>query len=143
TGTWEILIATVDHFQPEQIHFERGLDFECHALPGLWICQSLMIAGAVIEWVRGNFYRDASEAEVYDSMFAEAAESGGEVLYLLPSFMPDMGPDAAKNALGAMLGLTTTTSRGAVTRAALEGLCFQLRQQCDAIGQAVGRKPER
>lgn len=143
TGTWEILIATLDHFQPDRTHFDRGLDFECHALPGQWICQSLMIAGAVIEWVRDNFYRDVNDADVYDTMFAEAVGNGGEGLYLLPSFMPGMGPDAAKNALGAILGLTTTTSRGAVTRAALEGLCFQLRQQCDAIGEAVGRKPER
>ena len=142
TGTWEILIATVDAFRPQPSHYANGLDFECHALPGQWICQSLMIAGAVTEWVRDKFFRDVPEKDVYEVMFREA-ELPSRGVYVLPSFMLGMGPDASRNALGTILGLQTMTSRGQVVRAALEGLCFQLHRQIGAIGAAVGRKPSR
>ena len=142
TGTWEILIATVDRFAPAAEHHASGLDFECHARPGQWICQSLMIAGAVTEWVRANFYRDVADDHVYETMFAEA-ETPSNGVYVLPAFMRGMGPDASKHALGTILCLQTMTSRGQVVRAALEGLCFQLRKQIGAIGNAVGRTPKR
>ncbi|MCC6798250.1 MAG: hypothetical protein IT366_24265 [Candidatus Hydrogenedentes bacterium] len=142
TGTWEILIATMDHFAPTPEHHASGLDFECHARPGQWICQSLMIAGAVTEWVRANFYRDVPDEHVYKTMFSEA-ETPSNGLYVLPAFMRGMGPDASKHALGTILGLQTMTSRGQIVRAALEGLCYQLRKQIGAIGNAVGRAPKR
>lgn len=142
TGTWEILIATVNAFRPTPEHYANGLDFECHALPGQWICQSLMIAGAVTEWVRNNFYRDVAEEEVYSIMFHEA-ETPAHGVYMLPAFMRGMGPDASRHALGTILGLQTMTTRGQVVRAALEGLCFQLKRQIGAIGDAVGGKPSR
>ena len=142
TGTWEILIATVNEFRPTPEHHANGLDFECHALPGQWICQSLMIAGGVTEWVRANFYRDVADDQAYAMMFAEA-ETPSNGVYMLPAFMRGMGPDASNHALGTILGLQTMTSRGQVVRAALEGLCFQLRKQIAAIGSAVGRTPRR
>mgnify|MGYP003546955912 FL=1 len=101
-----------------------------------------MIAGAVTEWVRTNFYREVSDDRVYETMFAEA-ESPSNGVYVLPAFMRGMGPDASKHALGTILGLQTMTSRGQIVRAALEGLCFQLRKQVGAIGNAVGRTPKR
>lgn len=142
TGTWEILIATVDSFQPTPDHFQRGLDFECHARPGQWICQSLMIAGGVVEWVRENFFRNVPEADAYARMVHEA-EIPSSGVFVLPSFVRGMGPDASSKALGAILGLQTMTSRGQVVRAALEGLCFQLRRQIDAIAGAVNHRPRK
>jgi sugar (pentulose or hexulose) kinase len=142
TGTWEILIASLNYFKPEPSHFERGLDFECHAQPGKWICQSLLIAGGVIEWVRGQFYRDVPDDRVYATMFGDAEQPSAGV-YVLPSFMRGMGPNAAQHALGTVLGLTTATTRGQVVRATLEGLCFQLRQQVEAIQHAVGMSAQR
>jgi L-fuculokinase len=140
TGTWEILIATVDRFEPQPAHFDQGLDFECHALPGKWICQSLLIAGAVTEWLRENCYRDCDESNAYETMFQEAAHSPANGVYMLPSFMPGMGPTAQHKSLGTLLGLTTTTNRGQLVRAALEGLCFQLRQQKEALEQVIGQR---
>src|SRR5262249_21472654 len=57
--------------------------------------------------------------------------------------MRGMGPDASRHALGTILGLQTMTTRGQVVRAALEGLCFQLRKQIGAIRNAVGHTPKR
>jgi len=142
TGTWEILIATVNAFRPTDGQREAGLDYECHAVPGQWICQSLMIAGGVVEWVREQFYRDHSGDAVYEAMLADAAQAAGGV-YVLPSFVRGMGPAAKHKALGTVLGLTTATVRGQVVRATFEGLCFQLRQQVDALEAAAGVQAER
>ena len=142
TGTWEILIALVDAFKPESSHAAQGLDYECHALPKKWICQSLMIAGGVTEWVRANFYGDVAGGDVYATMVAEAEVQQAKGVYLLPGFVRGMGPDGSKKALGTLLGLTTVTRRGQVVRAALEGLCFQLCQQRTAVAAAVGRSPD-
>ncbi|MBI4556388.1 MAG: hypothetical protein HY706_02280 [Candidatus Hydrogenedentes bacterium] len=142
TGTWEILVAAVDHFQPRPEQHECGLDYECHALPKQWICQSLMIAGGVLEWIREKFYSDVPDNDVYQKMFADA-EVPSDGVYVLPSFVRGMGPAARYHSLGTVLGLTTATSRGQVVRAALEGLCFQLRQQMDAVQTAVGTQATR
>jgi L-fuculokinase len=142
TGTWEILIALVSQFEPKPEHYDHGLDFECHAIPGQWICQSLMIAGGVLEWIRAQHYADTSDDCVYETMFSDAAAPAAGV-YLLPSFMRGMGPSAAQHALGTILGLTTATSRGQIVRAAIEGLCFQLRQQVAALEGASGRRASR
>lgn len=141
TGTWEILIAKVDAFRPTDAQREVGLDYECHAVPGQWICQSLMIAGGVVEWVREQFYRDHRGDAVYEAMLADAAQPAGGV-HVLPSFVRGMGPAAKHKALGTILGLTTATARGQIVRATFEGLCFQLRQQVDALQEAAGVKAE-
>jgi len=101
-----------------------------------------MIAGGVVEWVRVNFFKDVPDAEVYERMVRDA-ETPSNGVFLLPSFMRGMGPDASSKALGALLGLQTMTARGQIVRAALEGLCFQLRRQIDAIAGAVGRRPRK
>ncbi|GMW02233.1 MAG: xylulokinase [Candidatus Hydrogenedentota bacterium] len=138
SGTWEILIALSNNFDPKPDHYIQGLDFECHAVPGQWICQSLMIAGGVMEWIRDKFYAHLPEGEVYAAMIAEANVPSRDI-YVLPSFMRGMGPDASRHATGTILGLTTATTRGQIVRAAFEGLCFQLRQQTQALSAATGK----
>ncbi len=146
TGTWEILISVTDHCHPNRQMYVDGLDYECHAVQGQWICQSLMIAGGVIEWVRHNFYRDiANDADVYAQMVADAKSVpiGSEGVMLLPSFMPGMGPFFASHAPGVIAGLKTTSERAHVARAAWEGLVAQLARQVNAIENATGNKAER
>ncbi|MBI3910625.1 MAG: hypothetical protein HY320_06800 [Armatimonadetes bacterium] len=143
TGTWEIILALLDRFTPEPAFYDQGLDFECHAVPGQYICQGLMIAGGVLEWLRARFYpesfRDGNEG-AYEEMFGEADawEPGAGGVFVLPSFMRGMGPAQKYDARGTCLGLTTVTERGQLVRATLEGLCFQLRQQVAALEVCAG-----
>ena len=51
TGTWEMVSAILKKFTPNRALFDSGIDWERHCLPGEYLCQSLMIAGGVIEWV--------------------------------------------------------------------------------------------
>ncbi len=60
-----------------------------------------------------------------------------------PSFVPETGPSAKHGTAGTILGLGLTTGRAEVYRAALEGLCFQLREALRILSQATEFEPER
>jgi sugar (pentulose or hexulose) kinase len=135
TGTWEMLIAMQDQFSPGREAFEKGIDTEAHAIPGKYLCQGLMPAGSVIEWVREQFYPGQQPDAAYETMVTEAAAEppGAGGVFVLPAFVRGSGPFAADHALGALLGLTTQARRGQVVRAAFESLCFQMRRQMEVI----------
>ena len=71
---------------------------------------------------------------------AESVEPGSEGVMLLPTFVPDTGPQKKFGIKGTILGLELDIGRGHIYRAALEGLCFQLRQALDILSKATGRK---
>ncbi len=135
TGTWEMAIATVERFEPREELFDQGIDFECHAVPGQYLCQSLMIAGGVVEWIAEQFYRGVPAGKLYETMITEAQAcspgSGGVVV--MPSFIAGMGPFQKHATLGTVLGLTTATQRGQIARAVFEALCLQLRRQIGVL----------
>jgi L-fuculokinase len=148
TGTWEMLIAMLDRFQPGREAFEKGIDTEAHAIAGKYLTQGLMPAGSVVEWVREQFYPGQAPDPAYEAMMAEASAEppGSGEVFVLPAFVRGSGPFAADHALGALLGLTTQTRRGQVVRAAFEALCFQMRRQLEVIeraGSAEGAAPLR
>jgi L-fuculokinase len=144
TGTWEMLIAMQDRFAPGREPFEKGIDTEAHAIPGKYLCQGLMPAGSVVEWVREQFYPGQSPDAAYEQMVSEAAAEppGAGSVFVLPAFVRGSGPFAADHALGAILGLTTQTRRGQIVRAAFDALCFQMRRQLEVIERsALGAGP--
>lgn len=145
TGTWEMVIAVLDRFAPAREMFDKGIDTEAHAVPGQFLTQSLMIAGAVIEWIRNHFYGDEPPQVAYGEMIeeSEAAGIGAKGVFVLPSFMRGMGPFQGDKSLGTVLGLTTATQRGQIVRAAIESLCYQLRRQIEVIERNTGASCKR
>lgn len=135
TGTWEMIIATLGRFTPNRALFDAGIDWERHCLPGQYLCQSLMIAGGVVEWVGANLFRDVPADSLYRVMIDEAKQYGpgaGNVA-VLPSFVRGAGPFQSFNSLGTVLGITTTTTRGQIIRAVFEAACYQLARQIRVI----------
>lgn len=135
TGTWEMVIAILRKFTPNRELFDSGIDWERHCLPGQYLCQSLMIAGGVVEWVGANLYRDTAEDKLYRTMVEEAQNYGPGAggVAVLPSFIRGAGPFRAHASLGTILGLTTTTTRGQIIRAVFEAACYQLARQIKVI----------
>jgi len=141
SGTWEILALRSDRFAPNREGYEQGLIIEADAVPGYWNPQMLMIASGVLEWVRRHFWADHPEHEAMIAE-AEAVAPGAGGVAVLPAFVEGVGPTKRLGALGTVAGLTITTSRAQVYRAALEGLAFQLRHALDILRQATGVKPQ-
>jgi len=140
TGTWEMIIAILSEFTPNRALFDSGIDWELHCLPGQYLCQSLMIAGGVVEWIGTNLFSDVKHDALYIRMIeeAEAYGPGAGGVAVLPSFMRGMGPFQAHHSLGSILGLTTTTTRGQIIRAVFESTCYQLARQIKVIENNTG-----
>lgn len=140
TGTWEMIIAILDRFTPNQALFDAGIDWERHCLPDQYLCQSLMIAGGVVEWIAVNFFRDVSADALYATMIGEAQVYGPGAggVTVLPSWNRGSGPFQAHHSLGTILGLTTTATRGQVVRAVFEAACYQLARQIKVIEDNTG-----
>ena len=140
TGTWEMIIAILNDFKPNHTLFDAGIDWERHCLPNQYLCQSLMIAGGVLEWVGANFYHDTGDNTLYTTMIEEAGAFGPGAggIAVLPSFMRGMGPFQAYGSLGTILGITTTTVRGQIVRAVFEATCYQLARQIRVIEENTG-----
>jgi len=145
TGTWEIAMIRVDSFQPNDFGFNEGLCIETDALAKLWDPQMLMMGSGVLEWIRGNFYAAESGENIYDTMISEAEKiaPGADGVTLVPAFMAGTGPTKKHGTLGTITGLTLNTERGAVYRAALEGLSFQLKDALRILSEATGFEPKR
>ncbi|NPV08926.1 MAG: hypothetical protein HPY83_13310 [Anaerolineae bacterium] len=143
TGTWEMVIAALDSFQPLQALYSEGIDYECHTVPDRYLCQGLMLAGGVVEWVLNAFYSDVAPDRRYEALMQEAAaeSAGSGGVMVLPAFVRGMGAFQAHDATGAIIGLTTTTRRGQVARAVLEACCYQLRKQTQVISSELGIRP--
>jgi len=145
SGTWEILLLRLPAFEPTRQGFEGGLIVESDAVAGLWNPQVLMIASGVLEWARENFYADlADKKDIHEIMISEAerVSPGKNPVRLIPEFSPGTGPARKLNLKGTLLGLTLTTRRAQVYRAALEGLSFQLRAGLELLKRATGFHPE-
>ena len=138
SGTWEILSVRTDSFKPNRIGFEGGLIIEADVQEGMWNPQLLMIGSAVLEWVRDKFFHELDSHE-YDTMIKEAEETtpGANMVTFIPSLVRQSGPIRKYGAMGTILGLTLQTQRGHIYRAALEGLCFQLREALRILTEAA------
>jgi len=141
SGTWEILGLRLNRFDPNRTAFEEGVIIEADVQPNLWNPQLLMIASAVLEWIREKFYSELKERK-YEVMIDEALKvpPGSEGVMVIPSFVSDSGPTKRYATRGTVLGLGLRSTRAHVYRAALEGLSFQLRLALEVIERAFNFK---
>jgi glycerol kinase len=95
---------------------------------------SVFIGGAVIQWLRDEmeFFIEAADSE----SLAEAAPNNGGI-YFVPALTGLGAPYWDANATGAIFGITRSTTKAHLTRAALESICFQVNDVIKAMNQDV------
>src|SRR5215475_2456474 len=91
---------------------------------------AIFIAGAAVQWLRDGL-RVVPTAAATGAM-AEAADAGQDVI-LVPAFVGLGAPHWDAEARGALFGLTRHTGPNELARAALESVCFQMRDLLDAM----------
>ena len=91
---------------------------------------SVFIGGAVIQWLRDEmgFIRTAADSE---TLAASVRDSAG--VHVVPAFVGLGAPHWDSAARGVISGLTRSTNRAHITRAALESIAFQSRDLIDAM----------
>lgn len=145
SGTWEIMMLREPRYQATAQGLEDGVLIEADAVAGYYNPQLLMMGSGVLEWLRDYFYHDLGEGEAaYATLAAEAAKAGPGAggVALLPSFVSSTGPAKRYGTQGTLLGLTITSDRGQVYRAALEGLTFQMRHALEALQNSCDARAE-
>lgn len=111
----------------------------CHAVPNRWHVMGVtQAAGYSLRWFRDQFganpdtgvtSANAALRDPYDRLSDEAAQTppGADGVLWAPYLMGERTPYLDPQARGALVGLTSTHTRGHVIRAILEGVAFSLR----------------
>ncbi len=141
TGTSSIMSV----FSEEPVLDERLMNLH-HVMPG-WIPFGIIDSGGgSLKWFRDNFCQPEiaqaqnADVSVYDLLNAAAAkvEPGTEGLLYYPYLMGErtLGTPWAR---GVFFGITARTGKGAMVRAIMEGVTFELRRTLEIV-ESAGQK---
>lgn len=142
-GTAEVISAAFDGVNTSPAMFEGFYPCYAHTVPGMYFTFSLNHTGGILlKWFVENFceadvQRAALAGESVYSHVLRQSESGriGDLM-VLPYFNGKGTPGADLNARGMFFGLTLGTSRYDIARAVVESLCFDLRENREALQKA-------
>ena len=116
----------------------------CHVVPNTWYVMGVVLAaGGAFAWYRDQFARDLTTAEANERLDAEAGAiaPGADGVTFLPYLHGERTPHRDASARGAFVGLSLAHSRGHLTRAVLEGVCFALRDSVSILHE-LGLSPD-
>jgi xylulokinase len=136
-GTAEVVGA----LDPRPLIDEAGL-VETHRYVGSrlhYIENPGWVSGGALEWLRALL--GIADFTTFDLLAADAA-AGSDGLLFLPALTGAMTPEWIADARGCFYGLTPSHGAGHLTRAALEGTAFGLRDVAERLrqmGVAAGR----
>lgn len=104
---------------------------------GRWALEGVVGTGAgSLRWYRNTIAPGMS----YDDVVAEAEgiAPGAEGVMFFPHLSGATSPHWDNDTYGLFSGLSLATTRGHLTRAVLEGIAFQVRENLDVMGQVMG-----
>lgn len=96
---------------------------------------SIAVAGSIIQWLRDNL-KLIENAKDIGPLASQVSNSGGVVF--IPAFSGLYAPYWNGGARGTIFGMTQYTSSSHIARAALEGVCFQVRAILRAMAGDAG-----
>ncbi len=96
---------------------------------------AIFVTGAAIGWLRDGLGLIEKAADV-EALAASVPDTGG--VYFVPALTGLGAPYWDPNARGTIVGLTRGTTKAHIARAALEAICFQVRDVADAMESDSG-----
>lgn len=117
-----------------------------HCIPGMYAsATSIFSAGNSFRWLKNTFFAPLAEqaqrdgVDVYDLLTELASKSpaGSHKLIFNPSLAGGSGLDKSRYVRGCLTGLTLGHTTGDVVRAALEGVCMNLKLAMDVLSENV------
>jgi xylulokinase len=134
-GTSGVVFAVLPRYAPDP---EARVHVFCHAVPDTWHAMGVMLSAAgAASWLRRVLSADLRTLD------AEAAERdpGVEGLLFAPYLSGERTPYPDPDVRGAFTGLSLRHDRGALWRAALEGVAYGLRDSLELLLE-LGVRPE-
>ena len=123
-GTVECIAPSYDRIPDASKMLQAGLNVEHHILPDLYVSFIYNQAGTLVKWFRKTFAAADEKLlgpgkDIYDALSAEMPTEPTSLL-TLPYFEPTGTPHFITDASGAILGLTTSTTRGEILKSLME-----------------------
>jgi L-fuculokinase len=136
SGTWEILMARTAQVDTLSLAGFPESTCELDSAAGFYNPGLQWLASGVLEWVKDTCWKDVESGKVYDRMIAEGAavQRGCNGVKMLPDLL--MGPEGVGG--GTYTGLSISSSRGHLYRAALEALSAKLAHQLHELERICG-----
>lgn len=95
----------------------------------------VIAAGGVIRWLRDGLNLIDDFGEI--NHLVHSVDDAGD-LYFIPTLNGLGSPYWDFNTLGTLVGISTSTRRGHIVRAAFEGIIFRIREICDIVVRECG-----
>lgn len=108
---------------------------------GYAVERAVPVAASAFRWVRDMLYPPSVfGGDLYPKMDAEAANvpAGSGGVAFIPLMAGSVYPRMDETIRGGWIGASLGTTRGALIRSALEGICFEMRQVLEAGGKRFG-----
>lgn len=131
-GTSEVVFLPLDAPLSDPEVGRQGYEFGCHVDGRHYYgWAGMRLSGGCAEWFRGLFAADMS----YTQLTEEAASipPGSHGALFLPHLRSSVNRNLDPKALGAFIGLSADTTRGALFRAILEGTAFEMRASLEQL----------
>ncbi len=132
-GTWEVLIASTSRAVTTPAICKAGICMQSHVVPGIYAAWGGAPSGESLEWYRKTLGFDAEMQQEEDwgeicrrisSRMLDTRPGAGGALYL-PYISSAGCPVNDDKAMGAFVGLSTTTRKEDLFRAVIEGVNYQ------------------
>jgi glycerol kinase len=115
----------------------RAASIENDGRPQYALEGSVFVAGAAVQWLRDKLGLIQSAADS-EALAASTADTGG--VYVVPAFVGLGAPHWDAAARGIITGLTRSSDRAHIVRAALESIAYQTRELIDAMQMDAGER---
>jgi glycerol kinase len=115
----------------------RAASIDADGRPQYAIEGSVFVAGAAVQWLRDKLGLIQSAADS-EALATATADTGG--VYMVPAFVGLGAPHWDAGARGIITGLTRSSERAHIVRAALESIAYQTRELIDAMQMDAGER---
>jgi xylulokinase len=132
TGTYECISAPLPQPLLSEASLAANLPCERHAISGQFLTLAYGPGGIALKWLRDNCNRDqaaqatATGKSAYELMLSQVPEAPTGLLFF-PYFLGTGTPWLDSGARATIFGLTNSTTNEELVKAALEGVCYQMR----------------
>ena len=145
TGTWEIIVRALPRLILNDDIFKAGLIVESHVARDAYLLAGYSPSALMLEWFRDNYgFEEAHRQKEtgrsdWDLLMEKAQQApvGANGVMFMPHLAGAGTPVNDPRSLGAFVGLSTTTDKGCMIRALIEGLDYQFKEILASFEQAM------
>jgi len=148
TGTVECVTPAMDEPVLNSTMLESNFPCYCHVKKGMYVTLAFHFgAGSVLKWYRDNFAREETRRGEEEGVspykiLDREAHHGPVNVYVLPHFVGTGTPYLDPRSKGAIIGLTTSTTKSEIYKAIIDGITYETKINLERLERSGVRVDE-